>query len=55
MSRHLRPLKASGLLSVRQEGTSKYYSIRDEGLDALADGIRQMRSDAKQDKKGGKQ
>ena len=55
VSRHLRLLKASGLLSVRQEGTSKFYSICNAELDALADGIRQMRSDAKEDEKGGKQ
>jgi len=55
VSRHLRLLTASGLLTVRQEGPSKYYSISNAELDALADGIRKMRSDTKKDKKDGKQ
>jgi DNA-binding transcriptional ArsR family regulator len=54
VSRHLRLLTASGLLSVRQEGTSKFYSSRDDELDAVADGIRQLKSDSKSTKKGGK-
>jgi|GEM_PF-3318086 ArsR family transcriptional regulator, arsenate/arsenite/antimonite-responsive transcriptional repressor len=53
ISRHLRLLTASGLLDVRQEGTSKFYSTRDRELDAIADGIRQLKSDAKSNSKGG--
>lgn len=53
VSRHLRLLTASGLLDVRQEGTSKFYSSCDNELDAIADGIRQLKSDAKTDSKGG--
>ncbi|TFH09329.1 MAG: ArsR family transcriptional regulator [Candidatus Atribacteria bacterium] len=48
VSRHLRLLKASGLLAVRQEGTSKYYSVCDAELDALAEEIRAMKSDSKE-------
>ncbi|MFC2095050.1 ArsR/SmtB family transcription factor [Candidatus Bipolaricaulota bacterium] len=55
VSRHLRLLKASGLLAVRQEGTSKFYSLCDAELDALADGIRQMKSDSRDRKKDGTQ
>lgn len=55
VSRHLRLLKASGLLAVRQEGTSKFYSLCDAEFDALAEGIRQMKSDTKDSKKEGKQ
>ena len=53
VSRHLRLLTASGLLSVRQEGTSKFYSVCDAELDAIADGIRKMTSDSKGNKKEG--
>jgi DNA-binding transcriptional ArsR family regulator len=53
VSRHLRLLTASGLLDVRQEGTSKFYSCCDRELDAIADGIRQLKSDAKSNSKGG--
>jgi DNA-binding transcriptional ArsR family regulator len=52
VSRHLRLLTASGLLRVRQEGTSKFYSICDAQLDAIAEGIRRMRSGSKKDEKG---
>ena len=55
VSRHLRLLTASGLLRVRQEGTSKFYSSCDNELDAVADGIRQLKTDPKNTKKGGKQ
>ena len=48
VSRHLRLLKASGLLSVRQEGTSKFYSICNAELDALAEGIQKMKSDSQE-------
>ena len=48
VSRHLRLLKASGLLTVRQEGTSKYYSVCNDELEAIADGIRQMKSDSRE-------
>lgn len=55
VSRHLRLLKALGLLSVRQEGTSKFYSICDAEMDVLANGIRKMKSDSTDNEKGGKQ
>lgn len=55
VSRHLRLLTASGLLRVRQEGTSKFYSSNDCELDAIADGIRELKSDAKTNRKVGKQ
>ena len=54
VSRHLRLLTASGLLTVRQEGTSKYYSVCDAELDAIANAIQQMKSDSKDSKKDGK-
>jgi len=50
VSRHLRLLTASGLLRVRQEGASKYYSVCDAELDVIADGIRQLKSDSKNNK-----
>ena len=53
VSRHLRLLTASGLLRVRQEGTSKFYSSCDDGIDAIADGIRQLKTDSKDTTKGG--
>ena len=53
VSRHLRLLTASGLLRVRQEGTSKFYSICDTELDAIAEAIRRMRSGSKKDERGG--
>ena len=52
VSRHLRLLTASGLLRVRQEGTSKYYSIGNGVLDGLAKGIQQMKSDTAHEEKG---
>ena len=54
VSRHLRLLTASGLLRVRQEGTSKFYSICDAELDAIAEAIRRMRSGSTSDEKGGR-
>jgi len=54
VSRHLRLLTASGLLRVRQEGTSKFYSLCDTELDAIAEGIRLMRSGSKKAEKGGR-
>jgi len=53
VSRHLRLLTASGLLRVRQEGTSKFYSSCDDEIDAIADGIRQLKTDSKATTKGG--
>ncbi|MBU1049149.1 metalloregulator ArsR/SmtB family transcription factor [Candidatus Bipolaricaulota bacterium] len=53
VSKHLRLLAASGLLNVRQEGTSKYYSTCDGGLDAIADEIRQLKADSKDLRRGG--
>jgi len=55
VSRHLRLLTASGLLRVRQEGTSKFYSICDTELDSIAEGIRRMRSASTADEKDGRQ
>ena len=55
VSRHLRLLSASGLLEVRQEGTSKFYSICDRELDALAAGIQRMKSWRSDIGKGGEQ
>ena len=52
VSRHLRLLTASGLLRVRQEGTSKYYSIGDDVLDALAAGILALKSNEQAEEKG---
>jgi len=49
VSRHLRLLVATGILRVRREGTSKFYAINDSALDAVAEGIRHMRSGAKRD------
>ena len=44
VSRHLRLLVASGLLQVRQEGTSKYYALCDDELEHIAEAIRKMRT-----------
>ena len=52
VSRHLRLLTASGLLRVRQEGTSKFYSICNDELDALAAGIQRMKSAETDEEKG---
>ena len=52
VSRHLRLLTASGLLRVRQEGTSKYYSIGDDVLAALVAGIQELKSNAPAEEKG---
>jgi DNA-binding transcriptional ArsR family regulator len=37
VSRHLRLLKAAGLVIDHAEGTRRVYSLRDEGIDAIRD------------------
>jgi len=55
VSRHLRLLTASGLLRVRQEGTTKYYSISDTRLDRVAKGIRALSEEPENANKDGAQ
>jgi DNA-binding transcriptional ArsR family regulator len=42
VSRHLRLMTASGLLSVRQDGVAKYYALRGEAFDALSRRIQNL-------------
>jgi DNA-binding transcriptional ArsR family regulator len=37
ISRHLKVLRGAGLVSTRAAGTKRYYSIRSDGLKAIAD------------------
>lgn len=37
ISRHLKVLRNAGLVSIRADGTKRYYSVRGEGLRAIAD------------------
>jgi DNA-binding transcriptional ArsR family regulator len=55
VSRHLRLLVASGLLHVRQEGTTKYYSIYDAQLETVARGIQGLKRSEKHIMKDGTQ
>lgn len=37
ISRHLKVLRDAGLVSIRAVGTKRYYSVRSDGLRAIAD------------------
>ena len=43
MSRHLKLMVTGGLLNMRKEDSMKYYSISEETLVALAEGLRRFR------------
>ena len=43
VSRHLKLMLTGGLLTVRQEGSSKYYSIDEDTLRTLAEQLRQFK------------
>jgi DNA-binding transcriptional ArsR family regulator len=46
VSRHLRVLKAAGLVGDQPYGTRRVYHLRDEGVDAVRDYFRQVWGDA---------
>ena len=46
VSRHLRLLKAAGLVTDRAEGTRRLYRLHDEGIEAVRDYLEQVWGDA---------
>ena len=46
VSRHLRVLKAAGLVTDRAEGTRRLYRLHDEGIDAVRDYLETVWGDA---------
>jgi DNA-binding transcriptional ArsR family regulator len=46
VSRHLRLLKAAGLVSDRPEGTRRLYRLHDEGIEAVRAYLEQVWGDA---------
>src|SRR5687768_9802742 len=46
VSRHLRLLKAAGLVVAEQRGTRRIYALHDEGVDAVRDYLSRVWGDA---------